>query len=470
MTATTLTDENGQTYTYNAWNQMVTVKNADGAVIAELQLRRPRPARSQKPSRSTTTNIYFTSQWQDIEERQAGTVTRQNVWGLGFVNQLVERDGNSTAEISASPAPASAERLYAQQDANWSVTSLVDVSGDVVERAVYAPYGSVTFLTASWASTTDAYAQNVLFQGGRFETPTGTYIFEHREYDPMTGRWLQQDPVGYIDGTNDYSFVNDRPTGATDPLGLFSSGNHQLIVYTALNGSGLSANYMKLISDADVGVDDGWKNDTPPFSDDANHGDNGVPGIKHALDRIQDRWSTVISDGRDFCDSCDQIERAMREFGRMLHTIQDLYAHSNYVELMDKAAGGKSVAGSIPLWQMYNQPGNTPNIPAGVTTGNYRWPLDNAPPPNHRQMNHDSVNSPASEVKNAAGTTMFKLAMDLATRATAAAWNQLISSVQGTSFAKQLDKCNGGHVSAVSTSPATTQPITGPTTMPTPTG
>ena len=42
-----------------------------------------------------------------------------------------------------------ADRLYAQQDANYDTTALVNTSGTVVERYTYSPYGVVTVLDAS---------------------------------------------------------------------------------------------------------------------------------------------------------------------------------------------------------------------------------------------------------------------------------------------------------------------------------
>jgi RHS repeat-associated protein len=215
----TLTDENGQSYTYSAWNQQVTVKSSGGTIIAyygyDAQGRRITEGNG-----TTTTAVYFSNQWQAIEERVGGTATRQDVWGIGFVNQLIERDDNSVSGTLGISGSGLGERLYAQQDANWNVTSLVDASGNVAQRMVYSPYGGVTFLTASWSPTTDAYAQNVLFQGGRLETATGSYVFEHRDYNSLTGTWAETDPLVYADGMDFYALDHSAPTSKVDPRGL----------------------------------------------------------------------------------------------------------------------------------------------------------------------------------------------------------------------------------------------------------
>src|SRR5262249_46321335 len=49
-----------------------------------------------------------------------------------------------------------------------------------------------------------------------------------RYYDPTTQRWLSQDPLGFDAGdSNLYRYVNNAPTGATDPSGLQPGGGGQ---------------------------------------------------------------------------------------------------------------------------------------------------------------------------------------------------------------------------------------------------
>lgn len=42
----------------------------------------------------------------------------------------------------------------------------------------------------------------------------------HAIYDPGTGRWLQRDPIGYVDGTSLYQYVKSRSIDLSDPMGL----------------------------------------------------------------------------------------------------------------------------------------------------------------------------------------------------------------------------------------------------------
>jgi uncharacterized protein RhaS with RHS repeats len=41
-----------------------------------------------------------------------------------------------------------------------------------------------------------------------------------RYYNPVTGRYISRDPIGYADGLNNYLYVHNNPINRIDPLGL----------------------------------------------------------------------------------------------------------------------------------------------------------------------------------------------------------------------------------------------------------
>ena len=206
------TDQSGNTLVYDAWNRLVAYKS--GSTTLESYQYDGLDRRIVQNS-GTATDLYYSSDWQVLEERQNGTPTTQYVWSPVYVNAMVERDQSSGGGTLN-------ERLYAQQDANWNVTALVSTSGTVVERYVYDPYGTVTVLSATWGTQSGSnYGWLYLFQGGRWDSITGDYNFQMRDENAAQGRWTQPDPTGFGAGDlNLYRVESNSPTNATDPSGL----------------------------------------------------------------------------------------------------------------------------------------------------------------------------------------------------------------------------------------------------------
>lgn len=205
-------DEQGRTLIYDAWNRLVEVK-AGSTTLAEYShdaLKR----RVTEGSRA----LYYSAEWQIVEERESGLVVVQNVFSPVYVDALVLRDRDTDANGTLD------ERLWVQHDANFNVTALLNGSGVVVERFVYDSYGTPTILTASWATrTASLYTWVNLHQGGRLDANTGLYHFRNRELSATLGRWMQLDPIGFAAGDNDlYRCALNSPINRNriDPLGL----------------------------------------------------------------------------------------------------------------------------------------------------------------------------------------------------------------------------------------------------------
>src|SRR5207245_11481218 len=69
---------------------------------------------------------------------------------------------------------------------------------------------------------TDAtYTGRYAWTGRERDAETGLQYNRARYYDPDTGRWLSQDPLGFDAGdSNLYRYVANRPTSDKDPSGL----------------------------------------------------------------------------------------------------------------------------------------------------------------------------------------------------------------------------------------------------------
>ncbi len=75
--------------------------------------------------------------------------------------------------------------------------------------------------TASAYINTEVTAHQFGFTGRMFDTATGLQNNLNRWYDPVVGRWISEDPIGFEAGdSNLYRYVGNGPTIATDPSGL----------------------------------------------------------------------------------------------------------------------------------------------------------------------------------------------------------------------------------------------------------
>jgi hypothetical protein len=253
-------------------------------------------------------------------------------------------------------------------------------------------------------------------------------------YRTASGRakWLNRDPIEEQGGLNLYGFLGNDALNWVDILGLFKSKYHRSITENALKNSGLGKKCIKTLAQANVDQDDGWANNSGPFGDSLNHGDNNQ--IKPTIDRIKERMEELA---KKQCLNCKDLDELLKLFGKVAHALQDLYAHSNYVETFGKDA---KKPGDVPTWQFWNADG-TVNVPTGVFTGTYKWPRDNAPSPSHDQWNKDEPSSTEGQKKNNNGLTWFSLAEDAATRHTTAIWNDVVSKLTPEQKKKLAECC-----------------------------
>ena len=145
---------------------------------------------------------------------------------MRYVDAVLCRDADWTGD--GDTTDANDWHLYYTQDANFNTTALVNSSGTVVERYVYDPYGQVTIWNEARTSTlawADSKKNEILFCGYRYDPETGLYHVRHRMYHSTLGRWLQRDPLGYVDGMGLYEYVQSAPAGTTDPSGRILKRN-----------------------------------------------------------------------------------------------------------------------------------------------------------------------------------------------------------------------------------------------------
>jgi len=173
-----------------------------------------------------------------LEVRNASDqAERQFVWGTQYIDEAIVMDVDTDNDGDCLDAGGSKRYFYCQ-DGNYNVVALREGS-NIVERYEYDPYGNVRIfkgydsaaghenLTVVSDSVvrdaTDpplAYGNPFLFAGYFHDNETGLYHVRHRIYSPTLARWLQRDPLGYVDGMNLHGYARTNPVRFRDPFGM----------------------------------------------------------------------------------------------------------------------------------------------------------------------------------------------------------------------------------------------------------
>jgi RHS repeat-associated protein len=190
-----LTSDGTATYTWDARNRLNSVSGAGTTASFQYD---PLGRRTRKLIDGTTTDFLYDGV-NPVQELSGGGVVANLLTGLGI-------DENFTRTHSAGTRALLAEAL-------GSTLALTDPAGAVQTQYTYEPFG-VT-------STSGPTNGNSFQYTGRENDGTGLHYYRARYYHPALGRFVSEDPVGFLGGdTNLYAYVGNNPLNWTDPRGL----------------------------------------------------------------------------------------------------------------------------------------------------------------------------------------------------------------------------------------------------------
>jgi len=222
-----LTSDGVRTFKYDAFNRIIEVK-VGAVILAQYQYdafnrRVMKMVDADLNSSFETTVKFLYDGFRCIEELNASdSLVKEYVYGSLYIDEIILQRTGATDN-------------YFTHDYRYSVTSLTNLAGNIVESYDYKVYGQ---RTASGSGLTD-----VGYTGQRHDAETGLMYFKNRYYSVSMGQFITRDPYqkdpnnrmamdGYHDGMSLY--LGYFGATAADALGFWKLDRHEKITKEAL--------------------------------------------------------------------------------------------------------------------------------------------------------------------------------------------------------------------------------------------
>ena len=204
-----LTDENGNSYRWDAKNELTAIIYNSGA------------------NSGNHTEFSYDAMGHRIAivERAGTTIgsgtvnsTKQLVWDGNAPVEERNASNTVTKRFYAQGEQISGTSYYYTRDHLDSVREMCNSSGTLISRLDYDPWGRVTVISGTVLPDFQyaGYYAHMPISG----SPLDLNLTLYRAYDPNTTRWLSRDPLGEGADATLYSYVWNDPIDLVDPLGL----------------------------------------------------------------------------------------------------------------------------------------------------------------------------------------------------------------------------------------------------------
>jgi RHS repeat-associated protein len=223
-TGNEMTSAPSGTYSYDKNGNLTSVTDTSGDVWTYTWDYRNRL--TQAVERNGTTTLINEQLTYDIFNNLIGVGTAERWTVYDGSNPYIDFNNSGSVTTRYLTDPAAIDQFYARVLSNgavgWyftdltnSVREIVSENGTVLDQLNYDPFGNVLYESDS------ANGDRFKFQSAEYDSSLNLYHSGARWFDPVNGRWINQDPLSFAAGdTNLYRFINNDPSSFTDPTGM----------------------------------------------------------------------------------------------------------------------------------------------------------------------------------------------------------------------------------------------------------